>query len=280
VIDRKTGAIYGMIVATSAGLQEGYIIPLKDILQDIRKNMPQVSIRLHMRLNAAVRLQHRPAVPTSPDQVHYDAKSPKAWDEGEASATSTLHPGLENDSACSKAVPPEEPWNSKVIFSIGKMVRIFGKFIQQLTLVDGGGIRGYASLLILTKLMECVNVEEEKSSRRMANVDSPGIEDTPCRFLPAQYFDLIIGTSTGGLIAIMLGRLRMNVDDCIEEYINFSEKIFGHPRIFSLRGPIWWPRPKYDHKRLEEAVQDVVFRRLRPKGQNTSLASNDQMCRT
>jgi len=33
-----------------------------------------------------------------------------------------------------------------------------------------------------------------------------GAEDTP---LPCQYFDLIGGTSTGGFIAIMLGRLRM-----------------------------------------------------------------------
>jgi len=33
-----------------------------------------------------------------------------------------------------------------------------------------------------------------------------GAEETP---LPCQYFDLIGGTSTGGLIAIMLGGLRM-----------------------------------------------------------------------
>jgi patatin-like phospholipase/acyl hydrolase len=33
-----------------------------------------------------------------------------------------------------------------------------------------------------------------------------GAERTP---LPCEYFDLIGGTNTGGLIAIMLGRLRM-----------------------------------------------------------------------
>ena len=61
--------------------------------------------------------------------------------------------------------------------------------------LDGGGVRGLSSLLILREIME----EIQRQSGR---------EETP---LPSQYFDLIGGTSTGGLIAIMLGRLRMVV---------------------------------------------------------------------
>lgn len=60
--------------------------------------------------------------------------------------------------------------------------------------LDGGGIRGFSSLLILKEVMRGI-------ARRS---DQP--HETP---LPCEYFDLIGGTSTGGLIAIMLGRLRM-----------------------------------------------------------------------
>lgn len=59
--------------------------------------------------------------------------------------------------------------------------------------LDGGGVRGLSSLLILREIME----EIGRQTR------APKIP------LPCEYFDLIGGTSTGGLIAIMLGRLRM-----------------------------------------------------------------------
>lgn len=59
--------------------------------------------------------------------------------------------------------------------------------------LDGGGVRGLSSLLILQEIMEDIE------RRTDAN-------ETP---LPCKYFDLIGGTSTGGLIAIMLGRLGM-----------------------------------------------------------------------
>ena len=57
-----------------------------------------------------------------------------------------------------------------------------------------------SSLLILRELMEEIK-------RRTGAAQAP---------LPCQYFDLIGGTSTGGLIALMLGRLRMVPPDIPE----------------------------------------------------------------
>lgn len=66
-------------------------------------------------------------------------------------------------------------------------------YMPRILSLDGGGVRGLSSLLILQNLM--------KEVRRVKNLDHDP--------LPCQYFDLMGGTSTGGLIAIMLGRLRM-----------------------------------------------------------------------
>jgi patatin-like phospholipase/acyl hydrolase len=67
------------------------------------------------------------------------------------------------------------------------------KHIPRILALDGGGVRGLSSLLILQKLMD--EIAHKKDDGRPA--------------LPCEYFDLICGTSTGGLIALMLGRLRM-----------------------------------------------------------------------
>ena len=100
-------------------------------------------------------------------------------------------------------------------------------------------------------------------------------------WLPCHYFDYMAGTSTGGLISIMLGRLRMSIDDCIAEYETLGLKVFAHPRWFHLRSPLFWPRDKYDHRSLEKAIKDVINGRSPyVAGGDKSFASDESRCRT
>lgn len=84
-------------------------------------------------------------------------------------------------------------------------------------------------------------------------------EDPP---KPCEYFDLIGGTSTGGLIAIMLGRLKMDVGDCIKAYIQLSEDVFQPRRakfnIFGIASDVLKVKERFDSKALESAIQNIV----------------------
>jgi patatin-like phospholipase/acyl hydrolase len=103
--------------------------------------------------------------------------------------------------------------------------------------LDGGGVRGLASLYMLRKILSLVG--------------SPK---------PCDYFDMICGTSTGGLIAIMLGRLEMSVDQCIEAYTGMMDAIFD-PKDkkklpFKIRnGKV---QPQYKTKHMEQAIKQVM----------------------
>ena len=80
----------------------------------------------------------------------------------------------------------------------------------------------------------------------------------------------------------MLSRLRMTIDDCIEEYRNMGANIFGKPRLFSMRGPIPWNQEKYSHRKLEESIKDVVKRRHWKDDQfsDSMYPSTPDRCRT
>lgn len=70
--------------------------------------------------------------------------------------------------------------------------------------------------------------------------------------LPCHYFDFMYGTSTGGLIATILGRLRMTVTEALELYRKVGDDLFGRRRSSV---PLM---TKYYHEPLERAVKDIV----------------------
>ncbi|KIM98305.1 hypothetical protein OIDMADRAFT_202122, partial [Oidiodendron maius Zn] len=79
--------------------------------------------------------------------------------------------------------------------------------------LDGGGVRGLSTLYILKSIMNRLNHERKAAAL-------PPVK-------PCEIFDLIGGTNTGGLIAIMLGRLEMDVDECITAYSELAAAVFG-----------------------------------------------------
>ncbi|KAI0530053.1 acyl transferase/acyl hydrolase/lysophospholipase [Xylaria digitata] len=103
--------------------------------------------------------------------------------------------------------------------------------------LDGGGIRGLSSLMILEEIM-----------RKAAEAEKEAVR-------PCDYFDLIGGTSTGGIIAIMLGRLEMTVDACIQAYKRVAAQAFTpkYGRILPAS-----PKGAFSAKALESAMKQII----------------------
>jgi patatin-like phospholipase/acyl hydrolase len=89
---------------------------------------------------------------------------------------------------------------------------------------------------------------------------------------PQDIFELVAGTSTGGLIAIMLGKLGMSVEQCIDSYQELSRQVFGRKHFRGrLTGGL--APSKYSGRRLQKCVQ----RLLRDRGftEDLSMAWED-----
>ncbi|KAG6822701.1 hypothetical protein H0H92_012896, partial [Tricholoma furcatifolium] len=86
----------------------------------------------------------------------------------------------------------------------------------RLLALDDGGIRGLSELIILREIMYRLQYLEKLDSLPK----------------PCDYFDIIGGVGTGGVIALMLGRLRMPIDIAIEKYVSFSKKVYSDVKIF------------------------------------------------
>lgn len=125
----------------------------------------------------------------------------------------------------------------------------------RLLALDGGGVRGIASLVILKEIMERVRLRLHPGSKE------------PC--LPADFFELAAGTSTGGIIGIMLFRLRMSARQAYDQYYKIAEEVFS-PKIWGWNiswlpgasyvnnGKLLFQSTRFDNEPLRKAVDSVV----------------------
>ncbi|CAG8976226.1 hypothetical protein HYALB_00010772, partial [Hymenoscyphus albidus] len=125
----------------------------------------------------------------------------------------------------------------------------------------GGGVRGLSELIILEAVMEKIKVTN-------------GLKEAP---LPCEYFDLIGGTSTGGVIAIMLGRLRMTVNDCIHAYKSLAALAFTPKARWNLPGS---PDGQFSTMYLEKALKLAISQQCQKKGcEYTSCEHSEHLFR-
>jgi patatin-like phospholipase/acyl hydrolase len=105
--------------------------------------------------------------------------------------------------------------------------------VTRILSIDGGGIRGLVPALVLADI-------EQRTSRPICEL-----------------FDLIAGTSTGGIIALGLtcpgdaGKPRYRARDLVDLYLKEGRRIFPHEFLGTLRQLV---RPKYAARGIEDTL--------------------------
>lgn len=102
--------------------------------------------------------------------------------------------------------------------------------------IDGGGIRG----LFPAQFLSEIEAQIEK--------------DTGEKIRTCDYFDLICGTSTGGILALALS-LGFSASEISELYLKYAKGIFGRKLFNPLRSSIFFP--KHSSKFLETLIKNT-----------------------
>lgn len=99
-------------------------------------------------------------------------------------------------------------------------------------------------LILLQELMYRTYVEIEGKAPRRDQIPKP-----------CDHFDLIAGTGTGGLIAIMLGRLRLDVETCKDVYVRMTRRVFETDKTIA---GIPYRSTLFKASKLEDAIRECV----------------------
>ncbi|KAI4619989.1 hypothetical protein J4E83_005223 [Alternaria metachromatica] len=95
------------------------------------------------------------------------------------------------------------------------------------SLTNGGGVKSWSSLLIIKALMEEVIACENRFERQFTHYPR---SFEAADFRPCHYFHKMYGTSTGGILAIALSRLRMTVSETITAFDKILSEMYTHVR--------------------------------------------------
>src|SRR4051794_22658147 len=102
----------------------------------------------------------------------------------------------------------------------------------QVLCLDAGGVRGLVQLQVLQALKALTNKE------------------------PHQLFDLICGSGSGGVLAIMLGLLKIPVDECVKVYEKLSKEVF---EVGWLHNGTLDQQPPLLNKKLERFIKQRIL---------------------
>lgn len=112
--------------------------------------------------------------------------------------------------------------------------------MKKILSIDGGGIRGIIPAMILAEI-------EQKTGKRVA-----------------QMFDLIAGTSTGGIIALVLtrddgsGSPKYSAADLVQLCLNRGQEIFSRSFWHGVSSVGGLVQEKYPHEPLEEILKEYL----------------------
>lgn len=115
--------------------------------------------------------------------------------------------------------------------------------------IDGGGIRGILPGMVLVALEKKLQAASGKPDARIAD-----------------YFDLIAGTSTGGILGLALlapdqpggKRPKLTAQQAVDIYLKRGGEIFHKSLFHSVTNPLGMHDPRYEADALEETLRDYL----------------------
>ena len=108
--------------------------------------------------------------------------------------------------------------------------------------IDGGGLQGISTLLILDKLLSAI-------------ARNNGVPDSKPR--PCDVFDVIAGIGPGGWLALLLGRFQMDVSAALTEWYNLIDCIAPRSTAEKLRMRLM-QHNYFDTDRLVEQIDQLT----------------------